>query len=181
MVRYRTNDYSVPVAFAHRDLQVKGYVDKVVIACGAEIVARHSRSYEKADLIFDPLHYLPLLEEKVGALDQAAPLKGWDLPEEFATLHRLLERRMEKKGKREYVQVLRLLDQFEKSDLHAAIKQALNMGAIGYDAVKHLLLCRLQKRPPRLDLDYYPYLPKANVEKTKPRAYLSLLDREVVV
>jgi len=180
MVRYRTNDYSVPVAFAHHDLQVKGYVDKVVIACGAEIVARHSRSYEKADLVFDPLHYLPLLEEKVGALDQAAPLKGWDLPEEFATLHRLLERRMEKKGKREYVQVLRLLERFEMSDLHAAIKQALNMGAIGYDAVKHLLLCRLQKRPPRLDLDCYPYLPKANVEKTKPQAYLSLLDREAV-
>jgi transposase len=178
MVRYRNNDYSVPVAFAHRDLQVKGYVHEVVIACGTEVVARHKRSYEKADLIFDPLHYLPLLEEKVGALDQAAPLKGWDLPEEFGTLHRLLERRMEKKGKREYVQVLRLLERFEMDDLRAAVKQALNMGAIGYDAVKHLLLCRLQKRPPRLDLDCYPFLPKANVEKTKPQAYLSLLDRE---
>jgi integrase len=37
------------------------------------------------------LHYLPLIERKVGALDQAAPLRGWDLPGVFATLRRLLE------------------------------------------------------------------------------------------
>ncbi len=30
-------------------------------------------------MIFDPMHFLPLLEQKVGALDQAAPLQGWDL------------------------------------------------------------------------------------------------------
>jgi len=40
-------------------------------------------------MVFDPMHFLPLLEQKVGALDQAAPLKGWVLPDAFATLHRL--------------------------------------------------------------------------------------------
>ena len=54
-------------------------VHQVVIGCGAEIIARHPRSYEKGDMVFDPMHFLPLLEQKVGALDQAAPLKGWDL------------------------------------------------------------------------------------------------------
>ncbi len=44
------------------------------------------------------MHFLPLLEQKVGALDQAAPLQGWDLPDEFATLRQLLEARMGKKG-----------------------------------------------------------------------------------
>ena len=42
LVRYRTNDYSVPVAYGHRDVLVKGYVDRVVISCGAEIIARAS-------------------------------------------------------------------------------------------------------------------------------------------
>jgi hypothetical protein len=37
-------------------------------------------------------------------------LVGWDLPEEFATLRRLIEARMGKRGKREFVQVLRLLE-----------------------------------------------------------------------
>jgi hypothetical protein len=78
----------------------------------AEVIARHPRSYEREDFVFDPLHYLPLLEQKIGALDQAAPLVGWDLPEEFATLRRLIEARMAKRGKHEFVQVLRLLEVF---------------------------------------------------------------------
>ena len=176
LVRFHHNDYSVPVAYAHHEVQVRGYVHEVIIGCGSEVIARHERSYEKADFIFDPMHYLPLLEQKVGALDQAAPLKGWELPDEFATLHRLMEAHMGKKGKREYVQVLRLMETFELHEVHGAICQALNMGAIGYDAVKHLVLCRIEKRPPKLDLDVYPYLPKANVETTKPAAYMSLVE-----
>jgi hypothetical protein len=126
-------------------------------------------------MVFDPMHFLPLLEKKVGALDQAAPLKGWNLPDAFATLHRLLEARMGKKGKREYVQVLRLMEDFEMADVLGAVKQALNMGTIGYDAVKHLLLCRIEQRPTKLDLDIYPYLPSATVETTRPAAYMGLL------
>jgi hypothetical protein len=91
LVRYRGNDYSVPTAYGHREVLVRGYVHEVVIACAAEAIARHPRSYEREDFVFDPLHYLALLERKIGALDQAAPLAGWALPGEFATLRRLLE------------------------------------------------------------------------------------------
>ena len=121
--------------------------------------------------------FLPLIEQKVGAFDQAARLQGWDLPDVFATLHRLLDTSMGKPGKREYVQVLRLLDFFEVSVVQDAIQKAIDMGAIGYDAVKHLVLCRVEKRPPRLDLDFYPYLPKANVGTTRPSSYMSLMGR----
>ena len=61
LVRYRTNDYSAPVAYGHRDVLVKGYVDRVVISCGSEVIARHHRSYQRDDFVFDPVHYLPLL------------------------------------------------------------------------------------------------------------------------
>src|SRR3954452_10333657 len=101
LVRYDRNDYSVPTAYGHRAVLVRGYVDEVVIGCGAEIIARHPRSYAHADFIFDPLHYLALLERKIGALAQAAPLQGWDLPEAFGTLRRLMEARMGRHGKRE--------------------------------------------------------------------------------
>ena len=119
--------------------------------------------------------YLPLLEKKTGALDQAAPLANWDLPESFQTLRRLMEARMLKAGRREYVQVLRLLESFDLEDLHAAVKTALRMGAIGFDAVKHLVLCQVDKRPPRLDLDVYPYLPRANVATTSAASYMCLM------
>jgi hypothetical protein len=34
----------------------------------------HPRSYETADFIYNPLHYLALLEQTTKALDQAPPL-----------------------------------------------------------------------------------------------------------
>jgi hypothetical protein len=101
-------------------------------------------------------------------------LAGWELPSEFATLRRLMEARMIKAGRREYVQVLRLLETFGIDDLHAAVKKALQLGAVGFDAVKHLVLCHVEKRPPKLDLDIYPYLPRANVETTSVASYMAL-------
>ena len=76
LVRYKTNDYSAPAAYGYRDVLVRGYVDQVVISCGAEVIARHHRSYQRDDFVYDPVHYLPLLEQKTAALDQAAPLQG---------------------------------------------------------------------------------------------------------
>ncbi len=178
LVRYRTNDYSVPAAYGHREVWIRGYVHEVVIGCGSEIIARHPRSYDREDMVFDPLHYLPLLEKKIGALDQAAPLAGWDLPDEFTTLRRLFEARMGKHGKREFVQVLRLFETFDPDEVHGALKDALKLGAISYDAVKHLVLCRIERRPPKLDLDVYPYLPRALVTTTSAASYMSLLGEE---
>lgn len=175
LVRYRGTDYSVPTAYGHREVLIRGYVDTVVISCGADVIARHIRSYEREDFVFDPLHYLALLEHKVGALDQAAPLAGWDLPEAFTRLRRLLEARMGKHGKREFVQVLRLLEVFAIEDVAAGVRDAIERGAVGFDAVKHLVLCRIERRPARLDMSVYPYLPRVTVARTEARTYLDLL------
>lgn len=176
LVRYRSNDYSVPVRWGHREVLVKGFVHEVAICAANEVIARHPRSYEREDMIFDPLHYLALLEQKTNALDQAAPLAGWELPEGFATMRRLMEARLGKKGKREYVQTLRLLETFALAEVAQAIDDALRLGAISFDAVKHLLLCRIEQRPPRLDLENYPHLPLPNVAMTSAADYLSLLE-----
>ena len=82
---------------------------------------------------------------------------------------------MGKRGKREFVQVLRLLEAFGRDDVLAGIKEAIARGAIGFDAVKHLMLCRIERRPPRLDLTVYPYLPRATVATTSARTYMGLL------
>lgn len=175
LVRYRTNGYSVPTQYGHRQVWVKGYVHEVVIACGSQIIARHARSYEREVVIFDPLHYLALLEQKTRALDQAAPLVGWQLPECFAQLRRLLEARLKKHGSREYVQVLRLMENFAVEEVTYAVEQALRLGTISFDAVRHLLLCRIERRPPRLDMENYPHLPLAQVHTTQAADYMSLL------
>jgi hypothetical protein len=175
LVRYRTNDYSVPTEYGHRQVWVKGYVHEVVIACGTQIIARHARSYERETVVFDPLHYLALLEQKTRALDQAAPLVGWQLPECFAQLRRLLEARLRKHGSREYVQVLRLMETFVVEEVTHAVEQALRLGTISFDAVRHLLLCRIERRPPQLDMENYPHLPLAQVHTTQAADYMTLL------
>ena len=82
---------------------------------------------------------------------------------------------MGRRGKREFVQVLRLMETFSMDEVHHAVQDALRLGAISFDAVKHLLLCRLEGRPPRLDLDLYPYLPRVTVKTTSVTDYMALL------
>jgi transposase len=175
LVRYRANDYSVPTQYGHRQVWVQGYVHEVVITCASEVIARHERSYEREAVVFDPLHYLALIEQKTRALDQAAPLAGWQLPECFAPLRRLLEARLKKHGSREYVQVLRLMESFDLLEVTHAVEHALQLGAISFDAVRHLLLCHIEHRPPRLDMANYPHLPLAQVRTTQALDYMSLL------
>jgi hypothetical protein len=157
LVRYRSNDYSVPTCYGHREVLVKGHVHEVAIACGSQVIARHPRSYEREAVIFDPLHYLALLEQKTRALDQAA--------------------RLNKHGSREYVQVLRLMETFAIEEVTHAIEDALQLGTISFDAVKHLLLCRIERRPPRLDMENYPHLPLAEVRTTQASDYSMLLEQ----
>ena len=105
LVRYKSNDCSVPVAFGHRDVWIRACVDRVMIGYGGEVIARHARSCDREDMVFDPIHYLPLPEKRIGAFEQAAPLAGWDLSKAFFALQRLMEARLLKAGRREYVQV----------------------------------------------------------------------------
>ena len=74
------------------DILKNGLYD--ALASAPEILFITSAGNEDNDVEFDvviPSSFnLPNLMV-VGALDQAAPLQGWDLPEDFATLRRLLE------------------------------------------------------------------------------------------
>ena len=161
-MRYETNDYSVPTEYGHRQVLVKAFVWEVVIGCSSEVIARHPRSYGREEMIFNPLHYLALLEQKSNALDQAAPLQARQLPEELKELRRQMEARLGKHGRREYVQVLRLLETFSMEEVSAAATASTAVS-------RHLLRCRQASAccarssgaPRRLDLENYPHLPVA--------------------
>ena len=59
--------------------------------------------------------------------------------------------------------------------MHHAVREAIRLGAISFDAVKHLVLCRLEGRLPRLDMDLYPYLRRVRVSTTSAGDYMTLL------
>ena len=55
------------------------------------------------------------------------------------------------------------------------LRDAVKRRLIGFDAVKHLLLARIEKRPARLDLTRYPHLPQPFVAATRSADYATLL------
>ena len=48
--------------------------------------------------------------------------------------------------------MLRLMESFRTQEVYEGVRDALRLGAISFDAVKHLVLCRMEGRPQRLDL-----------------------------
>jgi transposase len=136
LVRFRDNDYSVPVAYAHHELAVKGFVDRVVICTRlGSVIAEHERCWEKGRTIFDPRHYLALLERKPGSLDFAEPLAAWELDPCFGEMRRRLEERDPREGTREYIRILRLLEKFSQARVARAVEKALRHDALNASVV----------------------------------------------
>ena len=142
LLRFDDNDYSVPVAYAHHEILIKGYVDRVVLCHKEKGVAEHRRSWGKEGVFFDYRHYLPLVERKPGSLDHARPLADLNLPECFDTLRRRLVAEEEKQGDgiREFIRVLRLLEDYPMSKLRQAVEKALNIRAHSRDAIAQFLI-----------------------------------------
>ena len=59
------------------------------------------------------------------------------------------------------------METFDQNLVADAVKDALKLGAPSFDAVKNGSR-RIEKRPPRLDLAAYPYLPKAPFSQRAP-------------
>ena len=164
----------VPTRYGFRDVLVKAFVDEIVIFCDGALIARHPRSYERDDFVFDPRHYLALLEQKPGALDQAAPLQGWALPEALATFApahgsadgQTWQTRVHPGSAAERG--------FAEQIVVAAALEAIRFGAVSFNAVRQLAIARIENRPARLDLSAYPYLPAPNVTTTSPADYMAL-------
>lgn len=128
LVRFKCNDYSIPVEFAHHELILKAYVDTIHLYTkfGAHI-ATHKRSWLKHHTSYDPRHYLKLLSRKPGALDYAQPLMGLKLPESFDLLRKKLELQLPERseGTRDYIKILQLLEKYSVKKLGNAIEKAL--------------------------------------------------------
>lgn len=175
LVRFERNDYSVPVRHAHQPVVVKGYVGRVEIYRDRELVACHKRLWTKGDASYRPEHYLRLLERKPGGLDHARPFEGWELPGCFDELRRRLEADHGNDGKRDFIQVLLLLERYSTARLEKAIRKALDWGAIRSDAVRQFLFDDPDLRRTTFSLDGREHLKRVNVATTDVSGYDGLL------
>ena len=176
LVRYRTNDYSVPVAYGHRDVLVKGYVDRVVISCGAEIIARHPRSYEQGRFHLRP-HPLPAV---VGTEDRG-PGPGRALG--GMEIARGVCGRCAGSWKPGWASVASgnsygCSDSWRISLTRRSTTPCRTPCAWAPSASTPCSTCccaALKAGPNRLDLDFYPDLPQISVKTTRAGDYLTLL------
>jgi transposase len=171
LVRFDRNDYSVPTSYAHHEVSVVGGIEEVAITSGTAVIARHPRHWGKEHTTFDPIHYLALLERKPGAIDFARPLENWGLPGCFAILRRRLEADLGDKGTREFIKVLRLLENATLPALTRAVESAITIGATGSDAIALILMHHAEQPVGLFSLDGHPHLKSVAIEPPDLTAY----------
>ncbi len=180
LVRFDCNDYSVPVDHAFQPVVVKGFVDRVEVCRDhGVLIATHPRCWEKEQQIFEPQHYLRLLERKPGSLDDARPLDGWSLPACFAELRRRLEHE-QPDGTREFIRVLRLLETHSVTDVTRAVRQGLRLRTYDRDEIAQYLWPTEPWGETRFKLEGREHLRHVRVAQVDPTAYRSLLQGGVL-
>ena len=138
LVRFDTNDYSVPVDYAHRPIVIQADWRQVRLYHDHRQIAEHARCWERERQVFNPLHYLRLVQRKPGSLDYAQPLVDLKLPDCFSQLRRILEAN-HPDGVREYIGVLRLLEDHRLDEVSLAIRRALQQRVICRDGIAQFL------------------------------------------
>ena len=161
---------------------LKAYPFHIDIFDKTDLIARHPRSYEREQDIFDPLHYLPLLEQRPGAFEYAKPLRRWkkDWPVSY---HRMLTHLKEKwpegRGIQEFVRILMLHERFPAPQIEQAIERAISYGCVHLDGVMYCLHELAGEAPPEevkpLDLSNRPDLDAIGTQPVDLSRYENLL------
>jgi transposase len=199
-ITFETNRYSVPVEQARQKLVVKAYPFRVDIfpasvkqslelgsaATQPQPLASHPRCYLKEQDIFNPVHYLALLEQRPGAFEYAKPLKQWQ-QEWPPVYHRVLQLLQEKwpegRGVKEFVRILKLHQDHAAKEVETALYKTLEWGCLHYDGVLQALQhtgqalqqLQLQLNFKELDLADKPHLANVKAQTVDLNAYNQLL------
>jgi transposase len=180
LVRFDSNDYSVPVRWAHHPVVVKGFVERVELYVQDRLVATHRRSCGAGEYILEPEHYIPLLESKPGGIHNARPFKGQPWGEGFARMRRELEYRYGSEGTGKFVDLLLLFTEFPAGVVKQAVRECVRRRAFSEEAVRATLTYRPRRKVGRLELAGRPEL-TALSERTRPAGvYDALLSGEEV-
>ena len=151
-IQLETNRYSIPTDLARKQLTAKLYPFRIKIYRPGEMepIAVHRRCYERHQEIIDPLHYLPLIRQRPGAINHAKPLRRWreQWPVVYDELLAHLRHKWpEGRGVREFVNILYLHREHSSKEMEQAIGAALSHHCAHLDGVR-LWLTQLQRPEP---------------------------------
>jgi transposase len=146
LVRFDSNRYSVAAAAAGRPVQVRAYAERIVVWSNGQAVAEHRRVFERDGTIYNPLHYLPVLARKPGALRNGAPFREWELPPALSGVKARLGRSND--ADRQFAAILGAIVTDGLEAVESACQEALRDGPCGRDVILNLLARRHDVTPP---------------------------------
>jgi transposase len=149
LVRFDGNHYSVPCEYAGKLVSVRIYASRIVLAAGGKAVAEHERSFEKGRFILDPLHYLPLLERKPGALRNGRPFVNWELPAPIRTVWEYLRRYPD--WDHQMSAILSAIPTYGAEAVGVACEMSLEENAVSQSVIMNYLT-RLTEEPKTVDI-----------------------------
>ena len=145
LISFDRNRYSVNAMAVGKTVSVRAYADRIVIVRNDTVVGVHRRHLGRDKVIYDPWHYLAVLERKPGALRNGAPFKRWDLPETLSEVRTILEGRSG--GDREFVGILSVVSRYGLDAVAIACTQALANKTVSSDVILSIL-SRTHDEPP---------------------------------
>ncbi len=137
LARFDTNDYSVPCSYARRPVSLRAYADRIVISNGSEVIAEHKRCFDKHQRRFCIWHYLPLFEQRPGALRNGAPFKHWEMPKGLRMIWEHYHK--QKGGDRDFIELLTLYREHGPDAVEMACELAVEYGTLQLSAIIALL------------------------------------------
>jgi hypothetical protein len=146
LVRFDNNRYSVDARAVGRPVEIRAYADRLECRQEGQIVGMHTRIFGRGKTIYDPLHYIPVLVRKPGALRNGAPFKEWDLPTALRRVQRKLER--QPGGDRQMVDILSAVLTDGIDAVEAACAEALSQSVHSAGVVLNILARRREPPPP---------------------------------
>jgi transposase len=179
-VVFETNRYSVPHTYAGKQLVLRAFPFKIEVLSLDTVITTHMRCFGREQDIFDPLHYLSLLEQRPGAFEHALPLRQWrkKWPATYEQLLRgLQESKSDGQGIREFIAILKLHQTWSADLVEQAIDAAVHTGMMNLDGVMYHLQ-RLSSPLPStdpLDLSHLPQLADIGCQPVDLQLYNQLL------
>ena len=128
LIRYDRNHYSVDSSLAGSTATVRASAERIMVVSNGQCVADHPRQFGRDKVVYDPWHYLGILERKPGALRNGAPFLDWHLPVNLKRVRATLARRPG--GDREFVEILLAAKRFGIALIEKACMQAVSNGTI---------------------------------------------------
>ena len=173
LVNFDRNRYSTPCAYANKSVQRRAYADHVRFYADGRVIAEHERVFGRDVTLCDPLHYLPVLERKPGALRNGRPFRNWALPPGLQRLREALER--VSGGDRQLAGILAAIPQYGEEAVNVACELALEAGLTSKDAVLNIL-CRTTEDAPVRDIAPPKHLRLLHPPKANCAGYERLLE-----